>query len=78
MRTTLLKNALILKTKEAFMKSLVLLAAAMLIWSTATYAGDGGNVRTERQTAILNAAEMNLALTLKKVDGEFLKASSLR
>ena len=56
------------------MKSLVFLAAAIWIWSTAAYAGDGGNVRTERQNAILNAAEMNLALTLKKVDGEFLES----
>lgn len=56
------------------MKSLVFLAAAIWIWSTAAYAGDGGNVRTERQTAILNAAEMNLALTLKKVDGDFLES----
>lgn len=56
------------------MKSLVFLAAAIWAWSTAAYAGDGGNVRTERQAAILNAAEVNLALTVNKVDGDFLES----
>lgn len=56
------------------MKSLVLAAAAMLVWSAAVYGGDGVNGRTEKQNAILSAAEMNLALTVNKVDGEFLES----
>ncbi|KAB2880480.1 hypothetical protein F9K33_04710 [bacterium] len=56
------------------MKSLMFFAAAILVWSTAAFAGEGGNTRTERQNAILDAAEMNLALTLKKVEGDFLES----
>lgn len=56
------------------MKSLGFLAAAILLWSAVAYADDGGNARTKRQNAILNAAEMNLALTLKTVDGDFLES----
>jgi hypothetical protein len=74
MRTTLIKNAFIATIKEAFMKSLGFFVATMIVWSITVYAGDGGNTRTERQNAILNAAEMNLAATLKTVDGEFLES----
>ena len=56
------------------MKLLGFLVAAILVWSAAVYAGDRGNARTERQNAILSAAELNLALTLKEVDGEFLES----
>lgn len=56
------------------MKSLVFALAAMLVCAAAAYGGDGVNGRTERQNAILSAAEINLALTVNKVDGDFLES----
>lgn len=56
------------------MKSLLLAAVAIFVWSAAAYGGDGVNGRTEKQNAILSAAEMNLALTVNNVDGEFLES----
>jgi hypothetical protein len=56
------------------MKSLGFFVAAILVWSATVYAGNGANTRTDRQNAILDAAEMNLALTLKEVNGEFLES----